>query len=304
MTSGGDWFHATFEADSGHLLLPGTTFTGATRYPFNSTSNPGMDVSGSGRGCNELTGSFAVEEAAYTDGRLDRIKLTFEQHCEGGTAALRGTLWWRSTDGTPLPPPDTTPPDRIGSVTAYPMIGSVVLTWADPTAADWSHTIVRAKPGTKPPSSATDGVLVYEGRDGGTIVDGLAPGTPYSFRIFPIDTSGNVGVGVPVRIGGSDLGLTASRRSITAGRQTRLGGTLEDATTGGGLAGQHVALYRRSAGSRAWHLVKVLTTGTGGRWGRTLAPTRTTDYKASFFGSADHLGATAGPIRVRVARAP
>ena len=50
--------------------------------------------------------------------------------------------------------------------------------------------------------------------------------------------------------------------------------------------------------------IKVLTTGTGGRWGRTLAPVRTTDYKASFFGSADHLGATAGPIRVRVARAP
>lgn len=153
VTSGGLWFDATFEADSGHLLLPGTTFSGATRYPFNSTSTPGMDVSGDGRGCNELTGSFTVHEAAYVDGILDRIRITFEQHCEGDDAALRGTLWWRSEDVV-APPVATdltigasartvTFGDRVG-------IGGVLMgTTAEGPVAEQPVTLYRRADGTR-----------------------------------------------------------------------------------------------------------------------------------------------------------
>lgn len=298
VTSGDDDFTATFAAGSGNLLLPGTTIN-ATRYP--NPGAPGMDISGDGRGCNTLTGSFTVDEAAYSDGRLERMKLSFEQHCEGGTAALRGTVWWHSNDGSPSSPPgDTTPPDQVGSVTAYPMIGSVVLSWADPTASDWSRTIVRMKAGTTPPASASSGSLVYEGRSGGSIVDGLAPGTPYSFRIFPVDTSGNIGPGVPITIGGADLRLGTSKHKIALGGRARVGGVLKDPTTGSALARQPVAFYRRVVGTGRWKLVEVLRTGADGRWSSRIAPRRDTEYRASFQGSRDHLGATAGPLLVRV----
>jgi hypothetical protein len=35
---------------------------------------------------------------------MESAAITFEQHCEGGTPALRGTLEYRVGDGTPLAP--------------------------------------------------------------------------------------------------------------------------------------------------------------------------------------------------------
>ena len=50
-------------------------------------------MSGNGRGCNTLTGSFEVFEAQYSaDGTPTRLRASFVQHCEGVTAALRGTI--------------------------------------------------------------------------------------------------------------------------------------------------------------------------------------------------------------------
>ena len=94
---GDDWWGARFQAPKGQILLPGKTYTGATRYPFNS-GNAGLDVSGSGRGCNTLTGQFTVHEATYDNGILTGFRISFEQHCEGATPALRGELSWRALD--------------------------------------------------------------------------------------------------------------------------------------------------------------------------------------------------------------
>ena len=81
----------SFSAASGTRLEPGT-YTGATRHPFNS-GVPGLSVSGNGRGCNTLTGSFVVLEAVYgPQGEVLRFHATFEQHCEGAAAALRGEV--------------------------------------------------------------------------------------------------------------------------------------------------------------------------------------------------------------------
>jgi len=35
-----------------------------------------------------------VDDVTYVNGSLTSIKLRFEQHCEGGTAALHGQIYW------------------------------------------------------------------------------------------------------------------------------------------------------------------------------------------------------------------
>jgi hypothetical protein len=83
----------TLASPSGTIMGPGTYF-GATRSA--SPSNPGIDIFGDGRGCNETVGTFDVKEVAFTNGTLAAYRATFVQHCEGGTPALRGEVWLNS----------------------------------------------------------------------------------------------------------------------------------------------------------------------------------------------------------------
>jgi hypothetical protein len=94
--SGGEW-RAVFYPPSGQELNAGVTYTGARHYPTNG-SGPGLSVSGEGRGCGYLSGSFTVDEIAwYPDGTLQVFEARFEQHCEDATPALRGTWRYRHT---------------------------------------------------------------------------------------------------------------------------------------------------------------------------------------------------------------
>lgn len=87
---GGNW-SVDFAAPRGGRLAPGR-YTDARRYPFND-GNPGLSISGMGRGCNTLTGEFTISEMTYDQhGRIKTFKATFEQHCEGGEAALTGSF--------------------------------------------------------------------------------------------------------------------------------------------------------------------------------------------------------------------
>jgi len=86
----GGWWTTDFAAPPGQELTAGTTYQ-ATRYPFND-GGAGFAHGGNGRGCNELTATFTVREIQWDpDGALRRFLADFEQHCEGGTPALRGT---------------------------------------------------------------------------------------------------------------------------------------------------------------------------------------------------------------------
>lgn len=101
-----------FSAPIGAQIAPGA-FEGATRYPFESPTGPGLSISGSGRGCNTLTGRFDVLELATdANGVLTRFAADFEQHCEGKVAALRGSIRWNSL----LPATDTADADADGVV--------------------------------------------------------------------------------------------------------------------------------------------------------------------------------------------
>lgn len=64
------------------------------RYPFNNPALGGLSWYGFGRGCNTLTGWFAIDNVTYTSGSLMAIDLRFEQHCEGGSPALHGQIHW------------------------------------------------------------------------------------------------------------------------------------------------------------------------------------------------------------------
>jgi hypothetical protein len=83
-------------------LAPGG-YADAERAPFASPGHPGLDVGFQNRGCNTLTGSFVITEALFSDAAtaatgspVDRFAATFEQHCEGGPAALFGTFSYRA----------------------------------------------------------------------------------------------------------------------------------------------------------------------------------------------------------------
>ena len=91
-SSQGLWWDLYF--DSSQLGAPLTTqvYTKAERWPFESTGHPGLDVSGDGRGCNMVTGTFQIEDLTVSGGSLASFTATFEHHCEGGSAAVRGCV--------------------------------------------------------------------------------------------------------------------------------------------------------------------------------------------------------------------
>ena len=100
----GDWWTLDLDAPGTQVLTPGT-YSAAHRYPFNGTG-PGLDLSGVGRGCNQLTGSFTVSKAVFgPQGYVQAFDASFEQHCEGGKPAARGEVHISN----PPPPPQATP---------------------------------------------------------------------------------------------------------------------------------------------------------------------------------------------------
>lgn len=63
----------------------------AKRYGAEGSS-AGMHISGSGRTCERVTGSFEVFEFELDGARLKTFNATFVQHCGAGEAALRGCV--------------------------------------------------------------------------------------------------------------------------------------------------------------------------------------------------------------------
>jgi hypothetical protein len=111
---GGGGYGVELQAPSPQALAVGS-YAGATRYPFNPPGTPGLNVSGNGRGCNTLTGSFDVDELTIAPtGEVLVFQATFEQHCEGASApALFGRIRIERAPPTPgvtLPPGTVTLP--------------------------------------------------------------------------------------------------------------------------------------------------------------------------------------------------
>jgi hypothetical protein len=162
----GSYWDLDFVPAAGDILAPGT-YTGATRYPFNG-NGAGLDVDGDGRGCNELDGSFTVNELTFSGAGIRTLSISFEQHCEHAAAALRGTLSIRAGDTTPPPPwlvagtppvdPGTPPPAGAATgqpaLTAGPPVAIAVTPVLEPTTADGALTAIITVQGTRHAAAA------------------------------------------------------------------------------------------------------------------------------------------------------
>jgi hypothetical protein len=88
----GVWWYLDFAAPGNLRLAPGV-YEHATRFPFQSSTVPGVSVTGEGRGCNTVTGRFEVFEVTYgPSGEVLTFAADFEQHCEGMGPALSGSI--------------------------------------------------------------------------------------------------------------------------------------------------------------------------------------------------------------------
>ncbi len=102
---GDEWWFGDFQEPNYFRKLRVGQYLNLKRYPFNEPLIGGLDWGGEGRGCNELTGSFKIDDVTYSGDTLTSIDLSFEQHCEGNTPALHGWIHWRSDDHTAPPGP-------------------------------------------------------------------------------------------------------------------------------------------------------------------------------------------------------
>ncbi|WP_306336067.1 hypothetical protein [Streptomyces sp. KL118A] len=84
-------------APRGDKLRPGV-YRGAERAAFRTGRSPGLDVSGGSRGCNEVYGSFSVNQIETdADGNVTLLDASFTQNCESATApALKGAVKYRA----------------------------------------------------------------------------------------------------------------------------------------------------------------------------------------------------------------
>jgi hypothetical protein len=82
----------TFATDKLGQPIGAQVYDNTQRAPFEASGQPGLDVSGDGRGCNTSNGAFQIETLTATGTTLHGFTATFEQHCEGATPALHGCV--------------------------------------------------------------------------------------------------------------------------------------------------------------------------------------------------------------------
>lgn len=141
----GDGYVLSFEAPSGSQLQPGE-YDNAERWPFEPPGEPGLDVGGNFRGCDEDFGRFVVKDIHLTDGVPDRFWALYEQHCDNPN---RPALFGEVRVGEPA----STAPETV-----------------EPRAIDWPDTDV----GT---ASTTVPVTIRAGESGAKIASAELQGT-------------------------------------------------------------------------------------------------------------------------------
>lgn len=75
-----------FGSESGKTISPGL-YAPAKRFPFRGSFN-GINISGDGRGCNEILGAFYVHEYVASNGILEKAAIDFVQICEPSASDL------------------------------------------------------------------------------------------------------------------------------------------------------------------------------------------------------------------------
>ena len=97
-TQGNSWT-LRFESAPGDVLTPGL-YLDAVR-PISAVNNPGLEVTGDGRVCNMIEGSFEIFELERSNNLVTKLSVTFEQRCDGNPALLEGCIVY---NGAEFPP--------------------------------------------------------------------------------------------------------------------------------------------------------------------------------------------------------
>jgi len=93
----GEWWGVNIAAAPGQPLVEGS-YSNAVRAAFRGAGQPGLDVYGDGRGCNEVAGSFNVLRAVYgPNNTVIQFDATFVQYCEGWMPPLTGEIRYDTT---------------------------------------------------------------------------------------------------------------------------------------------------------------------------------------------------------------
>ena len=127
-----DWT-GHFQPMSGLAQLQPGYYPNLLRSAFGNPMTGGLDWDGDGRGCNTLTGWFAIDRITVTAGVLSAIDLRFEQHCEGAGPALHGQIHWAAGDSTVPPGPQNPAPASLWQppIGATPASGNYVYLQSD-----------------------------------------------------------------------------------------------------------------------------------------------------------------------------
>jgi hypothetical protein len=96
ITVGGPFgWQISFGAPHGRFLEVGE-YRDAKRYPFSGAS-PGIEFTGEGRGCNQISGQFVVWELEFKGNEVSKLAIDFVQRCENTMPPLYGRIRYQSS---------------------------------------------------------------------------------------------------------------------------------------------------------------------------------------------------------------
>ena len=161
------------------LVLPGVYI--ADGLPTSPSFNGGMLISGDGRSCDILTGTFDVSQLSFnSDGSVASLDVIFVQQCEGETPALSGEIRFNATAPLLL----SAPPHQVVTV------GQTLTVTVSAIDAQGGHVVLTAPL----PAGDIQGTFVDHGDNTGTYTwtpNATFAGVKLFFQFHATDSAGN-----------------------------------------------------------------------------------------------------------------
>lgn len=183
-----DWWDLDFAAPASAPLTTGT-YLGAARFPFQSSSQPGLSFDGDGCGDNTLTGYFTVLDIVYNGSTVVSFAADFVQYDEGSLTSWNvGSIRYNSTVPLTLPPPPTVTAETPTAISSDGAVLNETVNQNGPPATVYfqygTNAAYGSVTGTQSFGSGTSNMLVS------ATLSGLQPGTTYHYRVVAATNTG------------------------------------------------------------------------------------------------------------------
>jgi hypothetical protein len=135
-----DYWMIQLAAPTGEQLHP-MRYYDAERAAFKTGRSPGLDVSGQGRGCNSVYGTFNINQIGTdSSGNVTLLDATFSQSCETSTAPpMQGTIHYQSSPLTYSFTSDSG--DYIGQGATASYVGATTIFGMHGTAGGLTYSV-------------------------------------------------------------------------------------------------------------------------------------------------------------------